>query len=62
MAREIRSHQHATRLLLPTRCTGTAESLIQMRINEYQPAHIPATAQDCNMDNVSVTARFIRAC
>lgn len=29
-----------------------------MRINEYQPTHIPATVQGCNMDNVSVTARL----
>jgi hypothetical protein len=30
------------------------KALIQMRINEYQPTHIPATMQGCNMDNVSV--------
>lgn len=35
------------------------KSLIQMRINEYQPTHIPATMQGCNMDNVSVTAQFV---
>jgi hypothetical protein len=35
------------------------KSLIQMRINEYQPTHIPATMQGCNMDNVSVTTQFV---
>lgn len=29
-----------------------------MRINEYQPTHVPATVQDCNMDKVNVNARI----
>lgn len=58
--KEIRkSSTTLTRLLLPTRCTKTAESLIQMRINQYQPTQKPATMQGCNMDNISVSAQFV---
>lgn len=55
--REKSGHRrHAARLLLPTRCTGTTESLNQMRINEFQPTQVPATVQGCNMNNVNVCA------
>jgi hypothetical protein len=57
--RNPKSSTTLTRLLLPTRCTKTAESLIQMRINEYQPTQKPATMQGCNMDNISVSAQFV---
>lgn len=57
--RNPKSSTTLTRLLLPTRCTKTAESLVQMRINEYQPTQKPATMQGCNMDNISVSAQFV---